>query len=129
MPMDRSKYPPDWDRLANRIIVERAGLRCEWPGCAAVNGQPHPVTGSLVVLACIQLDHDPANNDEANLRASCQRCHTRHDVAQHRNSAGETRRAKQLDAGQQWLFDAGGADLSALRSRLSVQHSDPSPNP
>ena len=36
-----------------------------------------------VVIATAHLDHDPANRDPANLRALCQRCHLRHDLAAH----------------------------------------------
>ncbi|WP_128561048.1 hypothetical protein [Methylobacterium crusticola] len=36
-----------------------------------------------VVLACAHLDHDPGNNDPANLRALCQRCHILHDRPEH----------------------------------------------
>ena len=36
-----------------------------------------------VVIATAHLDHDPTNRDPANLRALCQRCHLRHDLAAH----------------------------------------------
>ena len=36
-----------------------------------------------VVIATAHLDHEPANRDPANLRALCQRCHLRHDLAAH----------------------------------------------
>ena len=43
-----------------------------------------------VVLTISHRDHDPTNNDPANLRALCQRCHLRYDREQRR----ETRDAK-----------------------------------
>ena len=47
-PEKARRYPSDWG-LRRRFIVEyRAGGRCEW--CGAVNYQPHPDTGSKVVL-------------------------------------------------------------------------------
>ncbi len=46
------------------------------------------------VLTCAHLDHDPANNDPANLAALCQRCHLRHDRQQHIQSARQTRRSR-----------------------------------
>lgn len=55
--------------------------RCEW--CPAVNGQPHPVTGSKVVLTVAHIDHDTTNNRFHNLAALCQRCHLNHDRHQH----------------------------------------------
>jgi len=42
------------------------------------------VRTTYVVLACAHLDHDPGNNAPANLAALCQRCHMRHDAAEHR---------------------------------------------
>jgi hypothetical protein len=42
------------------------------------------VQSTYVVLACAHLDHDPGNNDPANLAALCQRCHMLHDMAEHR---------------------------------------------
>jgi len=97
MPMNRSLYPDDWEAISRRIR-ERAGGKCEW--CNAENGQPHPITGSKVVLTVAHLDHDPSNCAESNLRALCQRCHIRYDARQHAKSATATRRRKQLAAGQ-----------------------------
>ncbi|RYD24470.1 MAG: hypothetical protein EOP89_11380 [Lysobacteraceae bacterium] len=42
------------------------------------------VRTTYVVLACAHLDHDPGNNQPANLAALCQRCHMLHDAAEHR---------------------------------------------
>jgi hypothetical protein len=36
-----------------------------------------------VVISTAHLDHDSANRDPVNLRALCQRCHLRHDLAYH----------------------------------------------
>lgn len=41
------------------------------------------VQSTRVYLACAHLDHDPGNNDPANLRAFCQRCHILHDRREH----------------------------------------------
>ena len=54
------------------------------------NGQPHPETGSKVVLTIAHLDHDVTNNAPGNLRAWCQRCHLTYDAPHH----VETRRRK-----------------------------------
>lgn len=43
-----------------------------------------------VVLTVAHLDHDINNNDYANLKALCQRCHLRTDIEHHK----ETKRAK-----------------------------------
>ena len=39
-----------------------------------------PGIGTYIVLTIAHLDHDPRNNDAANLKALCQRCHNRHDA-------------------------------------------------
>lgn len=105
MPWNRKDYPDDWEDL-RRQVLERAGNCCEGsPGfyedCRAANGQPHPVTGSRVVLTVAHLDHNPQTRDLAKLRAMCQRCHNRYD-AKHRAS---TRRRKRLERqGNELLF-------------------------
>lgn len=80
-PENRALYPPNWKEISKHIRFERAGNRCEV--CDCENYQPHPITGSRVVLTVAHLDHDPTNNDETNLKAMCQRCHNRYD-AKHR---------------------------------------------
>lgn len=108
MPVDRSKYPPDWPAISRRIRYERAGNRCEWiedgNRCEAINGQPHPITGSKVVLTVMHLDHDPENNDETNLLAACQWHHNQYDAPMRARNAAETRRRKQIEQGQRELF-------------------------
>jgi len=52
-----------------------------------------------VVLTVAHLNHDPTDNDPANLRALCQRCHLVHDKAHH----AATRRSALERAGQQTL--------------------------
>ncbi len=85
-------YPPDWPTISARIRFERAAGRCECTGqcgidhggrCTAVHGQPHPVTGSRVVLTTSHQDHDPTNCCDDNLCAMCQRCHFAYDQDHH----------------------------------------------
>ena len=88
-PENLDRYPPKPERERIRAaILLRAGNRCEgspaYPDCRAVNRVPHSVTGSEVVLTIAHLDHQPENNDPANLRAMCQRCHNKYDVAHRR---------------------------------------------
>lgn len=45
----------------------------------------------VIVLTVAHLDHDVSNNAPENLAALCQRCHLRHDIAQHRANASATR--------------------------------------
>ncbi|MFG5119408.1 HNH endonuclease [Methylorubrum sp. POS3] len=97
----------EWLRDYRAPILERAGHRCEGtaqrPHCRAENGKPHPETGSTVVLTIAHMDQDPGNNDWANLRALCQRCHNRWDSAARTRNAAATR-ARKLGAGTLDLF-------------------------
>lgn len=94
---NKARYPADWKQISKRIR-ERAGNRCEgspaYPDCCAANAQPHPVTGSKVVLTVAHLDHQPENCGDDNLRAWCQRCHLTYDAAHHAANARETRKQK-----------------------------------
>lgn len=51
----------------------------------------------VVVLTVAHLDHDEQNNDPANLRALCQRCHLRLDAA---DNAARRRERRDAAAGQ-----------------------------
>ena len=76
------RYPADW-ALRRRFIIEyRARGRCEW--CSAENGQPHPDTGSGVVLTLAHVfDKRPEVANLLNLAALCQRCHLNWDRREH----------------------------------------------
>jgi hypothetical protein len=91
---DWSRYPHNWKKISREIRQERAGNRCEgspdYPDCKAENGQPHPVTGSRVVLTVAHLDHDPGNCDPENLRCMCQRCHLNYDADHHARTRRRT---------------------------------------
>lgn len=108
MPIDYSRYPGNWKEIS-LAIREAAGQRCEW--CGAENGQPHPVTGSKVVLTVAHLGidkpdgspgdkHDKMDVRRENLAALCNRCHLAYDHPDHLRHAAETRRQRQIDAGQ-----------------------------
>ena len=76
-----------WRRIRVAMLM-RAGHRCEGspdhPDCRAVDREPHPDTGSPVVLTVAHLDHDPGNNQEDKpAGAWCQRCHLGHDREHH----------------------------------------------
>jgi 5-methylcytosine-specific restriction endonuclease McrA len=61
----------------------------------------NPTEPLKIVLTVAHLDHDTANNDWANLKALCQRCHLLQDLTLHRTNAKETNRKKK---GLQNLF-------------------------
>lgn len=69
----------------------RSGGRCECDGkcgtphkdgrCAAVNGQPHPRTGSVVVLTLAHEHGVPLEETSIErMFHACQRCHNRYDA-------------------------------------------------
>lgn len=97
MPIDYKTYHPKWNLISRFIRFYRARNRCEF--CGAENYQPHPETGSRVVLTVAHLDHDIRNNSFFNLRALCQRCHLRYDAKHHARNARKTRikKSKQLN--------------------------------
>jgi 5-methylcytosine-specific restriction endonuclease McrA len=95
MPFNKKLYPDNWPEIS-RIIRARAQDACEF--CQAQNHEPHPITGSKVVLTVAHLDHTPSNCDPANLRALCQRCHLRYDAQHHAQTAAQTRQNRVIAA-------------------------------
>jgi hypothetical protein len=95
---NKGRYPPNWKSISYHIRFVRAGGRCEgapdiYPDCRAVHGQPHPVTGSKVVLTTAHLNPPIENCAESNLRALCQRCHLAYDA----KARGQTVRERMQD--------------------------------
>jgi hypothetical protein len=111
MPIDYSRYSPDWHAFSREIRFVRAGNKCE--RCGARNHEPHPETGSYVVLTVAHLD---AIGDVCDCEAKtgakcavpehvlalCQRCHLTYDGERHKFNARRTRAAR---IGQMWLGD------------------------
>lgn len=102
-PENKLRYPPDWRAISSRIRFERAGGLCECVGecghdhggrCEASHGQPHPVTGSKVVLTTAHRNRAPEDCRDENLFAACQRCHLAYDADSHRATAARTREAR-----------------------------------
>jgi hypothetical protein len=95
-PENRCRYPANWRDIVAQVR-ERSGNRCEGspdhPDCRAANGEPHPETGSKVVLTTAHLDHTPEHCDLGNLRHWCQRCHLHYDRHHHAQTAYATRKA------------------------------------
>ena len=104
MPIDYSQYCRDWRTFSRVMRFVIAGNRCEW--CGAVNYEPHPDTGSKVILTVAHIDHDKTNNNPKNLRALCQRCHLSHDREHHARSRAANRRKALEEAGQLRLIEA-----------------------
>lgn len=80
---NKLRYPKDWKARSRFVRFYRARGKCEW--CGAVNYQPHPITGSKVILTAAHVhDHRPEAASLLNLAALCQRCHNRHDMPRRR---------------------------------------------
>lgn len=97
---NRRRYPRNWKAIAH-ACKERAGWCCQgspaFPDCRAAHKQPHPVTGSRVILTAAHLDHMPEHCADENLRAWCQRCHLRYDQEHHaRNVSATAARKRRL---------------------------------
>lgn len=112
MPVDWSRYPPDWDAIALRVkeaagwVCQDCGMQCRKPG------EPfdtHKRTMSVHHLGAPRDDgsegdpHDKMDVRPVNLLALCSKCHLRRDLPIHKQHAAETRRAKRIAAGQQEL--------------------------
>lgn len=102
---NRDRYPPEWPLISLWVRV-CAGWRCEW--CNAEHGEPHPITGSKVVLTVAHLDHQPENCAPTNLVGLCQRCHNGHD-AKARRAGIRTRERQAMGTGE--LLDAVGREM------------------
>ncbi len=78
-PDNRARYPVDWKLRSHFVRFVRARGLCEW--CGARHGEPHPMTGSIVVLTAAHVfDDRPEAAGLLNLAALCQRCHNAHDA-------------------------------------------------
>jgi len=88
----KALYPPNWKEIRVSIL-DRAGNSCEgspaYPECRAANGEPHPITGSKVVLTIAHLTHDERVSDPDLLAAMCQRCHLTYDAKHHAANASK----------------------------------------
>lgn len=105
MPMNRKLYPRNWRKVSSRIRFGRARGRCEW--CGATHGEPHPDTGSVVVLTVAHLgtpypDGTPCSKADKrdvraeNLAALCQACHLAFDRADNIKAARAGRDQRRL---------------------------------
>ena len=95
-PENKARYPKDWKLRSKFIRFYRAKNHCEWCGCE--NYQPHPITGSKVILTVAHVyDDRPEASDFLNLAALCQKCHNSHDS---KSRLANRRANKEREAGQ-----------------------------
>lgn len=112
MPMDKTRYPANWDAVALRIkvaadwICQDCNMQCRRPGEAF---DTHRRTMSVHHLGAARDDgspgdpHDKQDIRPVNLLALCSACHLRRDLPIHVANAARTRRQKRIAAGQQEL--------------------------
>lgn len=81
MPMDRKRYPTDWERIAFEV-KEKAGWKCQQ--CGAQCRKPgEPFDTHKRTLTVHHIDHVPENCEADNLIALCPKCHLRADAEHH----------------------------------------------
>lgn len=105
-------YPPEWKAFSQAIRTERAQGRCECAGecglhrthpgprrCEERDRQPAIWAKGTVMLTVAHLNAadgpcrcDPLCTDPDHVKAMCNRCHLRYDVALHQRHAFHTRR-------------------------------------
>ncbi|MFF1593122.1 hypothetical protein ACFVY0_34135 [Streptomyces sp. NPDC058286] len=136
-PENVARYPENWPEISTRIRFERAGGRCECSGqcglehsggrCLALHGQPHPDTGSEVLLTTAHLNHTPEDVRDEVLLAVCQRCHLRIDHGHHKVTRSITLAARAAAAGQLRLL--GDDDLVRIEPPTPGCPPIPRPSP
>ena len=93
MPMERDRYPADWERIAT-AKKEDTGWRCE--RCGAQCRKPgEPFDTHKRTLTVAHLNHTPEDVTPENLMAMCAPCHLRYDAQHH----AETRRKRREVSG------------------------------
>lgn len=77
-------------------MLEDGETRCDESGRFLCYSRGSEYSGRFVnvVLTVAHLDHQPENNNRANLVALCQKCHLNYDKDHHAQNAAKTRRAK-----------------------------------
>lgn len=99
-PENKGLYPKNWKKISLKVR-EAAGWRCQgtmqFPTCRAKHGEPHPATGSKVVLTVAHMNHNPKDCRRKNLKALCQRCHLSWDAKHHAATAKKTRHSRRAD--------------------------------
>jgi len=89
LPMNRSKYPDDWEEIAERI-KDKAGWFCQ------VCGFPHSKSIPGRTLTVHHKDGDPMNCSDENLIAACQRCHLKMEAQLRKRKKKEMIEKEQL---------------------------------
>ncbi len=87
---NKARYPKSWKTEIRPRILARAENRCEgspdYPSCRAANYEPHPVTGSKVILTIAHLTEEVEDCSGDNMRAWYYKCHNIFDAAKRRRN-------------------------------------------
>lgn len=77
MPMDRTKYPPNWDQIAAGV-KSAVNWRCQ--DCQIACREPgEPFQTHRLTLTVAHINHVESDCREENLIALCSVCHLRYD--------------------------------------------------
>jgi hypothetical protein len=123
---NRARYPKEW-RIMVAQANRRSGGRCECDGkcgikhpdgrCDALNGEPHPVTGSPVVLTLAHEHGVPLEETSIErMFHACQRCHNRYDAPM--RAEGVARRREEE---RRRVLERAGQMAFALECSLGVR--------
>lgn len=81
MPMERERYPSDWEQIA-MAKKESVGWKCEKCGKQCRKpGEPFDTHKRTLTVA--HLNHTPEDVRPENLMAMCAVCHLRYDSSSH----------------------------------------------
>ena len=128
MPMDRDRYPDDWE-LTALSVKQSAAWKCQscgrpcrqpkedwhdflfrqpWTIAEAIAAALHP---QRYTLTTAHINHDP-ENPQAELRAWCAPCHARYDLKQIRRKRASDRKQKGSISFDLIIFDDVIKDLT-----------------
>lgn len=94
MPMERERYPDDWEQIAH-MIKQNAEWKCEVCGKQCrLPGEPFDTHKRTLTVA--HLNHMPEDVRPENLKAMCAPCHLRYDAKHH----VETRKSRRVSDGK-----------------------------
>ena len=102
MPFQKHKYPANWKAISLAIRARSNG-RCECWGecglhhdrrCEEQNGRTAKWAKGVIVLTVAHLSLPESDCRDENLKAMCQRCHLRYDIALHVANRRATQKAK-----------------------------------
>jgi len=82
MPVDWTKYPPEWDQIATDV-KDATGWKCQ--PCGKQCYRPgEPVTDTRYVLTVAHINHVESDCRPENLVAACSVCHLKYDAERKR---------------------------------------------